>query len=565
MKRAFIVIFFAFAFLCVITTDGLPVLGTIAFFFKDSGLQKALQKWLLKKVGKFIDKNAYVGKVKEGFMAYFGAREEWVKKSNYDVSVDIDSLKTLFDQEKGWPIYFRDEESLNESLSESNKTIAISFMGVYNRGKTHIMNRLSGHACPAGLLVHTHGVNFMYSRRNESGTKRFVYIDTAGTQQPVSVASIQDRRASESFLQDFVLDIADINVFVVNALTLADQVHMEDVLKYLRNERELKGDMRPVGTNFVVVHNYRALRSKADIEKKIKKDILIIADPVILPQTRHNSHERVYWKEPTTRIRHVVFAQDDSEAGKHYNPIAERLLVQWFEDTNEDMTHGDPYLQKLMDFAQEKLSTYFDVTDDSDTVDMPKVVFASDPPKLTTEHGVKYDYKKDLSFDGNIAVAPSKDKFVPKYDVRGNETHLAFLIDVPGVLPGVGTWDYELCGEHQADGAPVCRNTLNCFFINDGHTFICKSEGLSVRVDLLYTDKLKPRVAFYGNRIREYSSSKNDIRVDRRGYGNFGSRDDFVFLSDHETFKKPRVKWNNGVFEIVLEKQIEDEKNKNEW
>lgn len=75
--------------------------------------------------------------------------EEYTEKTNedmdsYDVECDIPSLLSLCD--KGWKIYAKEEiRNKREDVEEVwDKTRVVAVVGLYNKGKTTVVNLLSG-------------------------------------------------------------------------------------------------------------------------------------------------------------------------------------------------------------------------------------------------------------------------------------------------------------------------------------------------------------------------------------------------------------------------------------
>ena len=114
---------------------------------------------------------------------------------------------------------------LTSSRGEANKWegAIVAVVGLYDKGKTFVLNNLSFSNLPSGKKVNTKGLSFKYVDVDE-GTK-LILLDTAGSYSPVKVEnnmSIVEREATEHFILELVFDVADYFLFVVNDFTSLD-------------------------------------------------------------------------------------------------------------------------------------------------------------------------------------------------------------------------------------------------------------------------------------------------------------------------------------------------------
>lgn len=100
--------------------------------------------------------------------------------SPYDYVIKVDSLRRFGNP--GWGLFVRSDE-INKTLYEETtaRSIIVSTLGLYNRGKTFVTGKLSRKVLPQGYLVHTEGLSFVLP----GGPTRFLLLDTAGLSQPV--------------------------------------------------------------------------------------------------------------------------------------------------------------------------------------------------------------------------------------------------------------------------------------------------------------------------------------------------------------------------------------------
>jgi hypothetical protein len=143
-----------------------------------------------------------------------GSQEFSERTDCYDIVVDI---RKISDIKEGWPIYI--SSSLSEKvrkcgsmeeklavlrLNEMFTTVAV--LGLFNRGKTFLLNKMNNLQLPSGKRVNTRGLSFMQS---SLPGKNLVLLDTAGTNSPLGRitsdetegATLAQKKATEMFMQ----------------------------------------------------------------------------------------------------------------------------------------------------------------------------------------------------------------------------------------------------------------------------------------------------------------------------------------------------------------------------
>lgn len=111
-------------------------------------------------------------------------------------------------------------------------TVAVT--GLYDKGKTFVLNSLTMSNLPSGKKVTTRGISFKHVNV-DNGTK-LILVDTAGTYSPVKIEnelSIVDKEATETFISDLVFDLADYFLCVVNDFTSLDQRYLDRLSRNL--------------------------------------------------------------------------------------------------------------------------------------------------------------------------------------------------------------------------------------------------------------------------------------------------------------------------------------------
>lgn len=99
----------------------------------------------------------------------------------------------------------------------------MAVVGLYDKGKTFVLNNLTQSELPSGKKVTTKGISFKHVNM-DSGTN-LILVDTAGSYSPVKIESelsIVEKEATEMFLLDLVFEISDYFICVVNDFTSLD-------------------------------------------------------------------------------------------------------------------------------------------------------------------------------------------------------------------------------------------------------------------------------------------------------------------------------------------------------
>jgi hypothetical protein len=315
-------------------------------------------------------------------------------------------------------------------------------MGLYNRGKTHITNKLANKTFATGLATHTQGLSVMLPRKNE----HFMILDTAGQNQPVENGKDQDREASEAFLQKAAIALSDVVVIVVNALTRTDQQYIKQLMKRLKSLEE-KGPK-----NVIVVHNLRDVNEVSEAEKKIDKDIVrcFNATEEQLKVSQESGELFTYWKgEGTTSengktptvIQHVVIAMEGSPAGNKYNNMTFNWLYKKFLALQSDVANEkqDNILERFLDLTAKFLPKVFSTPDGVDKTCVKMAVTGTEPFRIALckpqSKGLVYRSGLQIA-DGMLDEASVGGLYRPAYNSQSNTSMTVVTVDLQGVGPG---------------------------------------------------------------------------------------------------------------------------------
>lgn len=212
------------------------------------------------------------------------------KPTYYDAVFRCESCKELF--KKGWNFFINDK--FIQRMTDENEICPMCVLGETNKGKTFLVNILTGKNLKAGIEHKTEGMSckfsdFKYSydevgkydeinEQEKSEINKFLIFDTAGRSEPllrdktneekgrdlkkIVDENYRDLKISEDFLKNLLINNSQIILIVVNQLSLSEQIF----LYQLKNQRNFD--------QLFVIHNLFNFQSKKDLENYIDNTIV---------------------------------------------------------------------------------------------------------------------------------------------------------------------------------------------------------------------------------------------------------------------------------------------------
>lgn len=276
----------------------------------------------------------------------------------YDLIFQIDSILSL---KTGWELKFSEKGLKTYNEYKNLNSTVIGVIGNGNKGKSFILQRISGMPMISGYSVKTEGLSLKYPNNIK---KNIICLDTAGLETPIletneyklsagksekeinemiSTLSL-DKQLTEFFLQNFVIKYSNILIAVVGQLSYSDQKLLNRIKKDCKNKE------------LFIVHNLNNLHSieevKDYIENTLKTSLTFkLREETFIELNQRNEDKgkddqvQIYYVEEeliqqkkdentdnpndTTdkhRIVHLVIAFEGSVAGKYYNQKAYDFL-----------------------------------------------------------------------------------------------------------------------------------------------------------------------------------------------------------------------------------------------
>ena len=105
------------------------------------------------------------------------------KEGEYDIVLAINSFKSLLKKFGGWPVKYCLKNGKENYLNKKNEpTIILGVIGNGNKGKSFILEKLSGYTIKKGFNVKTEGLSIRYG---SSSNHNITILDSAGQETPL--------------------------------------------------------------------------------------------------------------------------------------------------------------------------------------------------------------------------------------------------------------------------------------------------------------------------------------------------------------------------------------------
>ena len=270
--------------------------------------------------------------------------EEPKQEDFYDIIIDINSIINI---NKGWNILMTREGEQKYLNYKDQSLIKIGIVGNVNRGKTFILSKLSKIHFPSGVSINTKGLSIKYPELSEGHEKRkYILLDSAGLETPILndkheeeeeennedeknndendefKKKARDILVTESFLQTFIISNSDILILVIDKLSFSEQKLINKIKKEMKDNKKTR--------KLYIIHNLKNFTKISQVEKyiqniltksatfSVKKSDNVTSNKNKIVTGFHFNEENKDKKHHINAF-HLIFAQDDSEAGNFYN------------------------------------------------------------------------------------------------------------------------------------------------------------------------------------------------------------------------------------------------------
>ena len=184
----------------------------------------------------------------------------------YDIIGNINSIQNV--SIDGWDFYMNEEGFKIDQSKDIVERLVIGVMGNRNKGKSFILQILSGVSLKTGTTINTIGISIKYL------DNKYVLLDCAGSESPLlgeyanMLEISRDKLFTEAFLERYILRKSNVLLLVVGILTFSEQKLINKISQDLEKLKEKEKK------DLVVIHNLQTYESVADVEKYINETLL---------------------------------------------------------------------------------------------------------------------------------------------------------------------------------------------------------------------------------------------------------------------------------------------------
>jgi len=358
-------------------------------------------------------------------------------KGFYDIIVHIDSVKDI---NKGWKIEMNENGKKNYEEFKSENILKIGVIGNANKGKSHLLSKISKINLPSGMTIKTEGLSIKYPEIELKNKRKIALLDSAGLETPVLISDINSRKnesnelfkeksreklITELFLQNYIVNNSDILLVVVDCLSYSEQ----KLLLKIKKEIEISYKKSQV----FVIHNLKNYTSINQVNDYIHNILLKSATfELVEANDLRTDKERTgiyFFEKPKKRngqiIYHLIYANEDSEAGKYYNPFTLKFIEQYYNYMN-NLGNYD-VIQTIKERFIEK---YEEIVEKGEKINMNS--FENSNPNLIKLKNEKKIILKQC-FINELGFSNLKSNgFEPKFNLFQEEDKIIVRVEVPG-------------------------------------------------------------------------------------------------------------------------------------
>ena len=362
-------------------------------------------------------------------------------KGFYDVIVHIDSIKDI---NKGWKIEMNEIGEKNYKKFKTEKILKIGVIGNANKGKSFLLSKISKMDLPSGMSIKTEGLSIKYPDIEKYINRKIALLDSAGLETPVLLSEeildekiknelfkekSREKLITELFLQNYIVNNSDILIVVVDCLSFSEQ---KLLLKIKKEVERAKRAMK-----LYIIHNLKAYTSVEQVKYYIKNSLLksvtftLEEGPPLNTKIESKTGVLFYERKKEDKdsdIFHLIYANEESEAGKYYN----KSTLDFIENSFQGITNykeydviksiKDRYIHVSEDII-EKTEKNEKITEESFDDSDPKLIKLKDVKEIT----LKRCFIDELGFSN---LKPNG--FEPKYNIFSKDNKLIIRVEIPG-------------------------------------------------------------------------------------------------------------------------------------
>ena len=377
----------------------------------------------------------------------------------YDVIIDIKSIKDI---KKGWEIKMNERGKKKYYEYKGMKIIRIGVIGNSNKGKSFLLSKISKIKLPTGTSIRTEGLSIKYPELEGYTDRKIVLLDSAGLETPVlkdneyeiiknendnsNDYSIIDngnqsqnlkkdlkeyfkeksreKLITELFLQNYIIHNSEILILVVGIFTYSEQKLLNRIKTIIERAK--------IDKPLYIIHNLITYTSISQVKEYINefllKSVTFDLEEGHNISTRSINQNGIYFyeKKSNPKIFHLIFANEESEAGKYYN----QFTLNFLENSYQNVTD-----LKTFDVIKTVKERFLEIS--KDIIDEPKNIELKFDDE--NEKFIKLNIKDNIILKkcliDELGFSNLKgDGFEPKYSYyKKDKNTLIIFLECPGI------------------------------------------------------------------------------------------------------------------------------------
>lgn len=233
----------------------------------------------------------------------------------YDTIININSIQNI--KKDGWEIFMNEEGKKIAESKEKEERLVIGVMGNRNKGKSFMLQALSGIVLQTGTTVSTIGLSIKYLEN------KYVLLDCAGSESPLlgenanMLEISRDKLFTEAFLESYILRKCNVLLLVIGILSFSEQKLINKISQDLEKLKEKEKK------NLIIIHNLQTYETVSQVEKYINDILLKSASfNIIRDESNFGDNSDIseyFYDKENHSIKHFIYAKENSQAGEKYN------------------------------------------------------------------------------------------------------------------------------------------------------------------------------------------------------------------------------------------------------
>ena len=276
----------------------------------------------------------------------------------YDIIININSMQNISND--GWEIYMNENGKKISELKNNESKLVIGVMGNRNKGKSFMLQALSGEELQTGSSISTIGLSIKFSEN------KFVLLDCAGSESPLlgdhanMLEISRDKLFTEAFLQSYILRKSNVLLLVIGFLSFSEQKLINKIIKDLER---FNYNNKKNNKNLIIIHNLQTYETQDQIKKYINETLLKSASFKIKKDESNfndnndnNDKTEFFYDIENPFIKHFIYAKENSEAGNIYNKRTLDLIKSLYKiETNKYKYDFKETIKEHFNYMGEKM------------------------------------------------------------------------------------------------------------------------------------------------------------------------------------------------------------------